>query len=147
MHRSSILAILASAALAAACSDDAQPTALAGLPDQSAGAPTDTGTTWAAFPGAVWGYGAAGADSADGLGRVPGATVRALTGSPEREVASVTSAADGTFKFETLADGTYRFVATPPAGSEHGSGELRDVVVADGRMKMVQYLNIILERP
>src|SRR5688500_17861429 len=76
MHRSSILAILAAAALAAACSDDAQPTALAGLPDQSAGAATDTGTARAAFPGAVWGYGAAGADSADGLGRVAGATVR-----------------------------------------------------------------------
>ena len=141
----SILALLTAAALGAACSDAAAPDGPADVPEQSAVTPTDTGSPRVAFPGAVWGYGAAGgADSTNGLGRVGGATVRALTGSPEREVARVVAGPDGTFAFEPLPDGVYRFLATPPAGSSYGPGELYNIEVRGGSLGSVQALNIIL---
>jgi hypothetical protein len=77
------------------------------------------------YVGTVAGMGPAG-DTAN-VQRVAGATVilalpaDSIAGTPEKEIARATSAADGTFSLGTFKLGRYAVTVTPPAGSLYKS--------------------------
>jgi hypothetical protein len=77
------------------------------------------------YVGTVSGMGPAG-DTAN-VSRVAGATVvlslpaDTSAGTPEKEIARATSAADGTFSLGTFKLGRYALTVTPPAGSPYKS--------------------------
>ena len=58
---------------------------------------------------------------------IPGTLVEVFAGASK--VGEATSAADGTYAVD-VADGTYRLVATPPAGSFYNGGTILNVAVS-----------------
>jgi len=94
-------------------------------PDTGSGGQVTVSNDPLPYVGTVSGMGPAG-DTAN-VSRVAGATVvlslpaDTSAGTPEKEIARATSAADGTFSLGTFKLGRYALTVTPPAGSPYKS--------------------------